>query len=85
MRHWLGFTSYQGGKGMNAEKLNIDPGLEKLQRETFGYFLHEAMNGSSPGAFGHWPLATIAIAIAAEAARAAISLSRMRSGFCCVR
>ena len=40
---------------MNAEKLNIDPELEKLQRETFGYFLHEAMNGSSPGAFGHWP------------------------------
>ena len=26
---------------MNAEKLNIDPELEKLQRETFGYFLHE--------------------------------------------
>ena len=26
---------------MNAEKLNIDPQLEKLQRETFGYFLHE--------------------------------------------
>ena len=26
---------------MNAEKLNVDAELEKLQRETFGYFLHE--------------------------------------------
>jgi len=26
---------------MSSKKLTVDAGLEKLQRETFGYFLHE--------------------------------------------
>ena len=33
--------SEKAGASMSSKKLTVDAELEKLQRETFGYFLHE--------------------------------------------